>query len=109
MKNLSDTFRILGAKPRLKIVSLLLKSSPLCVNAITEQLNISQSAVSQHLRVLKMAGWVKAEKKGYWMHYSLNRNKLDQLLRSLEKLAATRGQKPCRSEKKGRCVKRKGG
>ncbi|MFQ5904988.1 MAG: ArsR/SmtB family transcription factor, partial [bacterium] len=64
MKNLSDTFRILGAEPRLKIVSLLLKSSPLCVSAITEQLNMSQSAVSQHLRVLKMGGWVEAVKKG---------------------------------------------
>ncbi len=105
MKNLSDTFRILGVEARLKIVTLLLKSSPLCVNAITEQLEISQSAVSQHLRVLKMAGWVKAEKMGYWVHYSLNRKKVEELRRAVEKLAAQRSQKSCRSSSKAECKK----
>ncbi|TET46000.1 ArsR family transcriptional regulator [candidate division TA06 bacterium] len=105
MKNLSDTFRILGVEARLKIVTLLLKSSPLCVSAITEQLQISQSAVSQHLRVLKMAGWVKAEKIGYWVHYSLKRKKLEELRRAVEKLVAQRGQKSCRSSSKAKCRK----
>lgn len=105
MKNLSDTFRMLGVEARLKIVTLLLKSSPLCVNAITDRLDISQSAVSQHLRVLKMAGWVKGEKKGYWVHYSLNRKKLEKLRGAVEKLAAQRGQKSCRSSSKAKCRK----
>ena len=105
MKNLSDTFRILGVEARLKIVTLLLKSSPLCVKAITEQLQISQSAVSQHLRVLKMAGWVKAEKMGYWVHYSLNRKEVEELRGVVDKLAARGSQKSCRSSSKAKCRK----
>jgi len=104
MENLSNTFRILGVEARLRIITLLLKSSPLCVNAITDRLDISQSAVSQHLRVLKMAGWVKGEKKGYWVHYSVNRKKVKELRRAVENLTGLRGEKRCRLSDK---VKRK--
>ena len=105
MKKLSDTFRILGVEARLKIVTLLLKSSPLCVNAITDRLDISQSAVSQHLRVLKMAGWVKGEKNGYWVHYSVSSKKVKELRRAVEKLTGLRGQKRCRLSNKAKCKK----
>ena len=63
--------KALGCEPRLKILRLLKRRS-LCVNAITSMLDITQSAVSQHLRVLKDAGLVKAEKRGYWTHYSVD-------------------------------------
>lgn len=103
MKTLSDNFRILGSAPRLNIITLLAKSPPLCVNAIREELRMGQSAVSQHLRVLKMAGWVRAEKRGYWVHYSLNRKKLDKLRLEVEELAsrgARSGEKrACQSER----------
>ena len=43
----------------------------LCVNAITKQLGVSQSAVSQHLRILKQAGLVRGERRGSFVHYTL--------------------------------------
>ena len=43
----------------------------LCVNAITRQLDVSQSAVSQHLRILKQAGLVRGERRGSFVHYTL--------------------------------------
>jgi ArsR family transcriptional regulator len=63
-------FKALSSESRLKIVGLL-KEHPQCVNAIVERLGMTQSAVSQHLRVLKEAGLIRGEKRGNWMHYEM--------------------------------------
>jgi len=75
MSQITDICKILSVEARVKILQLL-KERSLCVNAITQRLNISQSAISQHLRILKSAGFVKAEKRGYWIHYHLNTKKI---------------------------------
>ena len=49
----------------------------LCVNAITRQLDVSQSAVSQHLRILKQAGLVRGERRGSFVHYTLEEEGID--------------------------------
>lgn len=54
------------------------KGGALCVNALANSLDITQSAVSQHLRVLRQAGLVRGERRGSFVHYSLNRETLDQ-------------------------------
>jgi ArsR family transcriptional regulator, arsenate/arsenite/antimonite-responsive transcriptional repressor len=71
MSEFTVVCQALSVEARVKILHLL-KKQTLCVNAITCRLGITQSAVSQHLRVLKSAGLVKAEKRGYWVHYSIN-------------------------------------
>jgi DNA-binding transcriptional ArsR family regulator len=71
MSELTVICQALSVEARVKILHLL-KKGTLCVNALTYRLGITQSAVSQHLRVLKSAGLVKADKRGYWMHYSVN-------------------------------------
>ena len=78
----------LSVEARVKILQLLKKHS-LCVNAITCRLGITQSAVSQHLRVLKSAGLVKAEKRGYWMHYSINAKALKRFNQLVKKTLNT--------------------
>jgi ArsR family transcriptional regulator len=40
-------------------------------------LGVSQSAVSQHLRVLRAIGLVKGERRGYHVHYLVNREVLE--------------------------------
>lgn len=75
MPQIADICKILSVEARVKILQVL-KGRSLCVNAITQRMNISQSAISQHLRILKSAGFVKAEKRGYWIHYSLNTKKI---------------------------------
>lgn len=67
--------KALSDPTRLKIFLFLAERS-LCVKAIVKFLGVSQPAVSQHLRILKEAGLVKADKRGYWMHYSANLEKL---------------------------------
>jgi ArsR family transcriptional regulator len=69
------TFSALADPTRLKILGLLgsrKEPDALCVGALTMLLGISQPAVSQHLRILKSAGLVKAEKRGYHVHYSID-------------------------------------
>lgn len=61
---------------RLEILKLLMHK-PFCVNAIAKRFGISQSAVSQHLRVLREAGLVEGNKEGYFVHYSVNNEGLE--------------------------------
>jgi ArsR family transcriptional regulator, arsenate/arsenite/antimonite-responsive transcriptional repressor len=75
-------FRALADPTRLKLVKLLCRQrepSALCVNALAYRLGISQSAVSQHLRVLKALKLVKAERRGYRVHYFINKDEIKHL------------------------------
>ncbi|PHO16775.1 hypothetical protein CPU12_13915 [Malaciobacter molluscorum LMG 25693] len=55
----------------MKIISVL-KEEELCVGAISELINVSQSAVSHQLRVLKNSKIVKPRREGKQMYYSLD-------------------------------------
>ena len=72
-------FAVLADPTRLKLLRLLAgqqEPNALCVNALAYRLGVTQSAVSQHLRVLKTAGMVKGEKRGYRVHYFVSREVL---------------------------------
>jgi ArsR family transcriptional regulator, arsenate/arsenite/antimonite-responsive transcriptional repressor len=81
----AESFKVLAVETRIKIIELL-KAGPLSVNTITDALGISQSAVSQHLRVLKQAGLVTDERKGYYIYYTLNKESLDKCQHELMKV-----------------------
>ena len=74
---LARIFKALSVETRVRIVRLL-KERALCVNALAARLGVSQSAVSQHLRILRDVGLVTPEKRGYWVHYRLNEETLSQ-------------------------------
>lgn len=63
--------KLLGDKTRLAMMKLLEKHE-CCVCEFVEIFNISQSAISQHLRKLRDVGLVKEHRKGQWIFYSLN-------------------------------------
>ncbi len=68
----ADVFKALGDPTRLKILKLIVsRENRVCVGMIAKYLNISQPAVSQHLKVLKIAGIVEALREGFHMHYSV--------------------------------------
>ncbi len=74
-------FGVLADSTRLKLLFLLSQQqepNALCVNALAYQLGVTQSAISQHIRVLKSAGLVKGERRGYRIHYFLNEDALSQ-------------------------------
>jgi ArsR family transcriptional regulator len=73
-------FAALADPTRLKLVRLLChqrEPDALCVNALAGLLGVTQSAVSQHLRVLKAIGLVKGERRGTRIHYFVNRAVLE--------------------------------
>jgi len=74
--------KALSVPVRLEILDLIAER-PLCVNAITGFLRISQPAVSQHLAVLRRAGLVRGDKSGYMVHYSLDRARLQEFRRAM--------------------------
>ena len=80
IEEITKIFKALSDPTRFKIF-LLLNDRVSCVNAIVNFLKISQPAVSQHLKILREAGLVKIEKKGYWVHYSSNKEKIDKFLK----------------------------
>jgi ArsR family transcriptional regulator len=68
---LQACFRSLGDKTRLRILSLL-RVEELCVFELVEILQMSQPAISQHLRKMKSARLVKERREGQWVFYSLD-------------------------------------
>ncbi|MEW6619086.1 MAG: metalloregulator ArsR/SmtB family transcription factor [bacterium] len=85
MKESAELFKLLSVDKRIEIIECL-KKNDMNVNALAENLGITQSAVSQHLRVLKAAGFVKDERKGYWIYYTLNRNVLENCRQRLNRI-----------------------
>ncbi len=85
MEQTITILKALSDPTRFKIFFLLSRKS-LCVKALVSLLQISQPAVSQHLKVLKQANLVRAERKGYWMHYSVNQRKVKTFLNELKTL-----------------------
>ncbi|GAW91256.1 ArsR/SmtB family transcription factor [Calderihabitans maritimus] len=71
MYNFVRIFKALGQPTRLKIIKLLAEKE-LCVCELEFILNLTQSAVSQHLRVLKEVGLVLERREGQWVFYSLD-------------------------------------
>ena len=79
IEKLVEIFKALSDPTRLRLVKLLNDCQPgvceggsLCVNALAHRLDVTQSAVSQHLRILRQAGLVRGDRRGSFMHYSLD-------------------------------------
>ncbi len=66
---LADMFRLLGDATRLRIVLACLEG-PAAVSDIAHRLGLSPSLVSHHLRLLRAARLVRAEKKGKHVFYA---------------------------------------
>jgi len=47
-------------------------------------LNLSQAAISKHLKILKLAGWVTSQRDSYYVMYSASQDPLPLLNRGLE-------------------------
>jgi DNA-binding transcriptional ArsR family regulator len=75
----------LGVETRVRILQML-KNRVLCVGALCAGLNVTQGAVSQHLRVLREAGLVVADKRGYYVHYRLNERTLHAWRKAIDDL-----------------------
>lgn len=75
-------FKALSDIKRLRILKML-QTKPLCVCEITHILNLAASTVSQHLKILKEAGFIIEEKDGKWVNYLINPRPSDQRITTL--------------------------
>ena len=71
LKSLADFYKVFADTTRLRILEVLLKQEKV-VNDIAEQLNISQSAISHQLRLLRNLNLVKTKKIGQNVLYSIS-------------------------------------
>ncbi|GAA0125926.1 MULTISPECIES: metalloregulator ArsR/SmtB family transcription factor [Clostridium] len=71
LNSLSELFKAFGDMTRIKIIYVLFQKE-MCVCDIAETLQMSQSAISHQLRVLKSARLVKFRKDGKVVYYSLD-------------------------------------
>ena len=70
LEELAELYKVFGDSTRVKILTALTQSE-MCVSEISEFLEITQSAVSHQLRVLKTSGLVKIKRSGKNIYYSL--------------------------------------
>ena len=88
METFTTAFKALSNDTRWQILGLL-RQGPLCVNALVCRLKVSQSAVSQHLKLLEHAGLVRGEKMGLQVHYALVAGQLQECIEAIEDLMPT--------------------
>ena len=93
---LTKILKAIADETRFKIITLLLQHN-YCVRALARKLNLSESAISQHIKVLKEAGLLTGVKKGYYIHYDVDREILHKLASKIKELADIE-RKVCRSE-----------
>ena len=81
-------------EPKRFLLLQLMSERGYCVSALARRSELSESAVSQHLKILREAGLVYGVKKGYYTHYCLDKGALGGVISELEKIRDTQ-RKPC--------------
>lgn len=105
MKDPSSCLKAMSDKTRFSIIQLLLEYN-FCAGALAKRFGISEAAVSQHLKILRENDLVVSKKCGYFNHYEVNREKLNELSFLLTELSKTE-RLPCDPSMEGCDVKKR--
>ena len=76
---LADLFAAFASPVRLNMLRQLQSETLVCACGFEVQKTMAQSTVSHHLRVLREAGLVRADRSGTFVHYSLEPDALDRM------------------------------
>ena len=76
--NKVNIFKALASDTRLSIINML-NNNNLCACKIIEKLNLTQSTISHHMKILEEAKLINITKVGKWHHYSINGNSFKKL------------------------------
>ena len=68
---IAAAFKVLADPARLRLLAMIGANDEVCVCNLTDEIGLSQSTVSHHLKVLHDAGFVSREKRGTWAYYRL--------------------------------------
>ena len=83
--DISLMLKALGEPTRYEIFQQLLIRKH-CVRSLSKKLDLTESAISQHMKVLREAGLVYGERYGYHIHYLPKQEALDELGIALEQM-----------------------
>lgn len=78
MKENSKIFKALGDDNRLYILHLL-QTGEVCACKLLDKMQVGQSTLSHHMKILCDSGLVISRKDGKWVHYSLNKKLFSRL------------------------------
>lgn len=83
---LATGFTALADPVRLQVLSILAAATggEVCVCDFVEPLGKSQPTVSHHLKILARAGLVHGDRRGKWVYYSLDRDRLASLRAAID-------------------------
>lgn len=73
-------FKALSDRNRLYIMRILSKEGKTCVCDLSELLELTQSKLSYHLKILLDVNFISVEKEGKWNYYSANPNEIKKIL-----------------------------
>lgn len=90
MKDFPAVLKAMADETRFQILNILLEHD-FCVGALAKKLSISEAAASQHLQILRKAGLVSGEKRGYYTHYWVDRDALRQAAEEIRSLSLKTG------------------
>lgn len=79
LKEYANMFKAIGDATRLFILKELIINEELCACKLLEKVNCNQSTLSHHMRILTDCGLVFARKDWKWVHYSINKEKIETL------------------------------
>ena len=80
----SEVLRAVAHPLRMKILEFIDRNEEINVNKIYNTLGLEQSITSQHLRILRQADLVSTEREGKYIHYSINYDKLNNAVDSIQ-------------------------
>lgn len=98
-ERLAQAFKALSDGHRLRAVRFIAGGAPpdadcreaVCACHVQAHLDLSQPATSYHLKVLRQAGLVEAEKRGRWVHYRISDPGIEALRRFLAEIEQAAG------------------
>jgi DNA-binding transcriptional ArsR family regulator len=86
VKKAALTLRALNHKLRQQILKLIDEQGKMTVTEIYVKLRLEQSVASQHLAILRKAGFVNTTRDGKFIYYSVNTSRLGEMNRFVEEL-----------------------
>ncbi len=79
LEQAAELFKALADETRLAILKQLRERGEVCACDLVACCALAQPTVSHHLKVLRRAGLVQAEKRGLWVYYRLHEERLEAL------------------------------
>ena len=98
MEQMLETFKALSDMNRLQILEML-SCGEMCACDIIDGLGLSQPTISHHMKILQSADLIHSEKRGKWMFYSIDQEKVGQVCSSLKHLVSDKEDCICKKTK----------